>query len=212
MGEIVIFGAGGRTGRAAVAEAVRRGHRVTAVVRNPDAYRELAGEGVRVVAGDVTDADAVAERAAGHDAAIAAVHDPGAQAEAFFTAAARALLDGLERAGVRRLVTVGLAANLELAPGVPLMDAPGFPPEFRAFSLAHAAGTAVLRAADTTTVDWLVVSPAGDFDHTGTPGGRWTAATGDFAARVTPADLALVLLDEIDSPRHHRTHLGVAGA
>ena len=41
MGKIVIFGAGGRAGRAAVAEAGRRGHRVTAVVRDPGKYADL---------------------------------------------------------------------------------------------------------------------------------------------------------------------------
>ncbi|MGW4380448.1 NAD(P)-dependent oxidoreductase [Kitasatospora sp. NPDC004531] len=211
MSEIVVFGAGGRAGRAAVVEAVRRGHRVTAVVRNPDAHRELtAHPGVRVLAGDVTDPDAVADRAAGHDAAIAAAYDAGARPEAFFTDAAHALLAGLERAGVGRLITVGLGATLELAPGVPLMDAPGFPAEFRPFALAHAAGTAVLRAAN-TPVDWLVVSPAGDFDHTAEPTGAYMVGGGDFAGRVTYGDFALALLDEIDAPRHRRVHVGIVG-
>ncbi|MGW9040548.1 NAD(P)H-binding protein, partial [Streptomyces sp. NPDC055721] len=57
---IVVFGAGGRVGRAAVAEAVARGHRVTAVVRDPAAYRDLEGAGVELVRGDATDAASVA--------------------------------------------------------------------------------------------------------------------------------------------------------
>ncbi|MFI9787961.1 NAD(P)-dependent oxidoreductase [Kitasatospora sp. NPDC051984] len=209
MRRIIIFGAGGRVGRAAVADAVRRGHHVTAVVRNPDAHPDLAG--LHVVAGDVTDAGVVADLAAGHDAAVMAAYDAGARPDAFFAAAAHALVDGLERAGVERLITLGLAATLELAPGTPLMDAPGFPQEYRPFSRAHAAGSAVYRAAG-TVLDWLIVSPAGDFDHTAAPTGHYTVTTGDFAARVTHADFARALLDEIDTPRHHRTHLGIAGA
>ncbi|HEX2312530.1 MAG TPA: NAD(P)H-binding protein, partial [Thermomonospora sp.] len=42
MGKIIVFGAGGRAGRAAVAEAVRRGHEVTAVVRDPARHPDLA--------------------------------------------------------------------------------------------------------------------------------------------------------------------------
>lgn len=67
-----------------VAEARRRGHDVTAVVREPARQNGLASDGVRVVAGDVTDAVSVAELAPGHDAAIHAVAvygegtDPGA--------------------------------------------------------------------------------------------------------------------------------------
>src|SRR5690349_13707484 len=39
--DIVVFGAGGRVGRAAVAEARRRGHPVTAGVRDPARHRDL---------------------------------------------------------------------------------------------------------------------------------------------------------------------------
>ncbi|WP_020556468.1 NAD(P)-dependent oxidoreductase [Embleya scabrispora] len=153
MSGIIVFGAGGRTGRTAVAEALRRGHRVTAVVRDPAKYSDLAGPDVRVCAGDVTDADAVAELAAGHDAAIAAVFDPAAPVGDFFVRAVRALLDGLARAGVGRLVWVGLASVLPAESGELLMDTPGYPQEYRAFFLAHAEGNATLRAAGSGAVD-----------------------------------------------------------
>jgi uncharacterized protein len=185
MGRIAVFGAGGRAGRAAVGEARRRGHQVTAVVRDPAEYGDLAAGGVRLVAGDVTDVDSVARVAVGHDAAISAVYDAGAQPDVFFTGAARALLDGLARAGVGRLLVVGLASVLKTAAGV---DA--------------------LRAA-TTELDWLVVSPAGDFDHGGGRTGRYRAAAAEAASRVSYADFAVALLDEIDTPKHHRSHLGV---
>lgn len=209
MSRIIVFGAGGRAGRAAAAEARERGHQVTAVVRDPAGHDGLAAlEGVRTVAGDVTDADGVARLAAGHDAAISAVYDPAAPPETFFAGASRALLDGLSRAGVGRLVGVGLASVLATESGTLLMDTPGYPQEYRAFYLGHAAGTDVLRAA-TSGPDWVVLSPAGDFDHGGSRTGRYRTAPADAAARVSYADFALALLDEIDRPRHHRTHLGV---
>ncbi|MDI6104055.1 NAD(P)H-binding protein [Actinoplanes sp. NEAU-A12] len=211
MGRIVIFGAGGRAGRAAVAEARRRGHRVTAVVRDPRAHGGLATDGVRVVAGDVTDGDSVARAAAGHDAAISAVYDPAAPPALFYTGAARALLAGLGRAEVTRLLVVGLASVLTTEGGTALMDVPGYPQEYRTFYLAHAAGTEVLRTA-AGGVDWLVVSPAGDFDHAGSRTGRYRPATADAASLISYADLAVALIDEIDTPRHHRTHLGVEAA
>ncbi|MFB6990274.1 NAD(P)-dependent oxidoreductase [Streptomyces sp. NPDC056178] len=211
MSKIIIFGAGGRAGRAAVGEALRRGHHVTAVVRNPAKYQDLEGAGVSVLAGDVTDRDGVAGLAVGHDAAITTTYDPGAQPDVFFPAAARALLDGLPRAGVGRLVVVGLAATLETGDGTPLMDTPGFPQEYRPFCLAHAAGTAVLRAS-VTALDWLVVSPAGDFDQAGARSGGYSAADANMASRISHSDLAIALLDEIDTPRNHRTHIGVIGA
>ncbi|WP_283136063.1 NAD(P)-dependent oxidoreductase [Rhizohabitans arisaemae] len=208
MGKIAIFGAGGRAGRAAVEEARRRGHQVTAIVRDPDGHRDLQTAGADPVAGDVTDAGVVARLATGHDAAVAAVYDPQADPGAFYPATSRALLDGLAQAGVHRLLVVGLASILKTESGEPLMDTPGYPQEYRTFYLGHAAGAAVLENAD-TPVDWLVISPAGDFDHQGVRTGRYAVALGDAAARISYADLAVALLDEIDSPRHHRIHLGV---
>lgn len=208
MKRIVVFGAGGRAGRAAVVEARRRGHVVTAVVRQPGRHSHLHGDGVSVVAGDVTDAGDVARVAAGHDAAVSAVYDPAARPEEFFPDAARALRDGLSGAGVGRLVVVGLASVLETAGGIVLMDAPGFPAEFRGFCLAHAAGADVLRAAP-DALDWLIVSPSGDFDHAGGRTGRYRPAPATMDGRISHADLAVALLDEIETPKHHRTHLGI---
>jgi putative NADH-flavin reductase len=56
MSGIVIFGAGGRAGRAVTAEARARGHQLTAVVRDPGKYRDLD---VPTVRGDVTDGPGV---------------------------------------------------------------------------------------------------------------------------------------------------------
>jgi putative NADH-flavin reductase len=208
MSKIVVFGAGGRAGRAAVAEARRRGHEVTAVVRDPAKHGGLTADGVRLVAGDITDADSVAEAAQGHVGAISAVYDAGAQPDVFFTAAARALLDGLPRAGVGRLVAVGLASILPTTSGVLLMDTAGYPQEYRTFYLGHAAGNDVLGAA-TTSLDWLVLSPAGDFDHGGVRTGHYRMAPAEATSRVSYADFAIALLDEVDTPKHHRTHVGI---
>ncbi|GAA1555440.1 NAD(P)-dependent oxidoreductase [Actinomadura kijaniata] len=202
MSRIVIFGAGGRGGRAAVAEARRRGHEVTAVVRDPAAH---PGLDAHVIAGDVTDPASVAAASRGHDAAINSTYAADADPAAFFPAAARALLTGL---AAPRLVSVGLASVIPAASGELLMDTPGYPQEHRAFLLAHQAGDEVFQKAD-TDLDWLVISPSGDFDHEGTPTGRYRLAPGDAASRITYADFALALLDEIETPRHHRTHIGV---
>jgi putative NADH-flavin reductase len=212
MSKIVIFGAGGRAGRQAVAEARRRGHEVTAVVRDPSRHSGLADGGVRVAAGDVTDMAEVTALAAGHDAAIhaAAVYGAGTDPGAFFIGAAYALVKGLRQAGVDRLVAVGLSTLLPGPDGTRLLDAPGFPAEFRPFCLAHAAGLEVLRT-EGGALDWVYVSPAGDFDHEGERTGHYgVREQGDATARISYADFALVLLDEAETPRHHRSHLAVA--
>jgi uncharacterized protein len=210
MGRILIFGAGGRAGRQAVAEARRRGHQVTAVVRDPSRYSGLT-KGVRVAAGDVTNVADVAALAAEHDAAInaAAVYGAGTDPDAFFTSAAHALVKGLRQARVDRLVAVGLSALLPGPDGTRLLDTPGFPAEFRSFCLAHAAGLEVLHV-EGGTLDWVYVSPAGDFDHEGERSGHYDIREhADTAARISYADFALILLDEAETPRRHRSHLAV---
>jgi putative NADH-flavin reductase len=216
MSRIVIFGAGGRAGRRAVAEAVARGHQVSAVVRDPARHQGLAGAGVTLVTGDVTQAESVATAAAGGDAAINATARMDVPSEDFFVAAAHALLDGLARAGVGRLLVVGIGTTLETAPGVLVHDAPGFPAAGRAFSLGHAAELDVLRAAH-TGIDWLVVAPPPTLlddaaARTGRYriGGNQVLPTEEGTALFAYADLAVALLDEIETPKHHRTLVAVA--
>jgi putative NADH-flavin reductase len=210
MSKIIFFGAGGRAGRRVVAEAVTRGHQVTAVVRDPARHQDLNGDGVALVAGDVTSADSVAAAAAGHDAAISAAVRLDMSSEEFFVSAAHALLNGLARDGVGRLVLIGIGTILEIAPGVLVHDAPEFPAEGRAFSLGHAAELEVLRAAN-TEIDWLVLAPPptvldDDAPRTGhyrIGGGQVLPA--DDAAAFSYADLAVALMDEVETPKHHRT-------
>ncbi|MER5780151.1 NAD(P)H-binding protein [Streptomyces mobaraensis] len=195
---IVIFGAGGRAGRHLVAEATRRGHTVTAVVRDPSRHRDLP-PAARVAAGDVTDETAVERLAAGHEVAISAAVDLSGSPHDFFTTSTRALTEGLRKAGVHRLLVVGLASVLPGPSGTLLMDEPGYPNEYRPFYLAHAAGLALLRTSTTPDLTWTYAAPAGDFDHEGTPVGRYRVAKhGDANDRITYADFAVGLLDEAE--------------
>lgn len=214
MTNIIVFGAGGRAGRAVVTEALARGHRVTAVVREPAKYPELAGGGADVVAGDVTDPHAVAALSRGHDAAVSAVYDPAIGAGEFFAAAAEALAGGLAAAGVGRLVAVGVGTTLEVAPGVPLHDSPEFPAEYREFSVGHAKEIDVFTA---SALDWVVVVPPpvvlAEGPGTGAyrMGGREVMADADA---FTYTDLAVALVDQAgprtpDSKRRSRTMVAV---
>ncbi|MQY30727.1 NAD(P)-dependent oxidoreductase [Nocardia aurantia] len=202
MAKIIVFGAGGRAGRTIAAAAAARGHSVTGVVRDPGRYPDLGA-----VTGDVTDAAAVATLAAGHDVAVHAavdLTDPD-----FFAKAAGALTSGLPAAGVSRLIAVGLASNLATADGTLLRDTPDYPNEYRGFYLGHEAGTDRLRDA---ALDWTVLAPAGDFDHTGEPVGGYRVANADATLRITYPDFARAVLDEIERPGHNRRYVGLTAA
>ena len=124
------------------AELDRRGHEVTRVDRSTGA--------------DVTSPESVAAVAAGADAIISAVSARGAD----YTLAdvARSLVAGAHRAGVRRIVVVGGAGSLEVAPGVRLLDTPAVPAEWKAEALQHADALEVYRGSD--DLDWTFASPA----------------------------------------------------
>ncbi|MEV7541090.1 NAD(P)H-binding protein [Streptomyces sp. NPDC089915] len=196
---LIVFGAAGRIGRAVVEAARARGIEVTAVGRAD---------------GDAASAADVARLAAGHDAAVVSVYDAQAAPGEFFPAVARAMAAGLPGAGVRRLVSVGLASVLPTAGGTPLMDTPGYPQEWREFYVGHGAGTEALRAAAPGTLDWVVLSPAGDFDHDRAPGDAdgYAYAPADADSRITPAGFAEAVLDEAAAPTLHAVHAGVTGA
>jgi len=212
---MVVFGAGGRAGRRVVAEAASRGHEITAVVRDPVRHPGLAGARVRVVAGDVTDADRIAAVAGGQDAAVHVAARLDVPAESFFPAAARALVDGLARAGVARLVLAGIGTVLETAPGVAVHDAPDFPPGARAFSLGHAAELDVLRDKG-SGLDWVVLAPPPTvLDDRAPRIGRYRIGGAQIlsaTAVLSYADLAVALVDEVETPKHHRALVALAPA
>jgi uncharacterized protein len=195
---IALFGATGMIGSRVLAEAQGRGHRVTAVVR--DAARAPEDADGHAVA-DVTDAPQVAAAVAGHDAVISAVGGGGV-----VVAAAPALLDGLARAGVTRLLVVGGAGSLLNAEGVRLIDRPEFPEAWRPAASAQVTALACYRASG-GPVAWSYLSPADVIE----PGERTGAyvlgedhAVFDAAgeSRISAEDYAVALVDELEEPVH----------
>ncbi len=206
--KVVLFGASGMIGSRILAELVRRGHSVLAVVRHPD--NVPAATGVTAVQGDVTDRASVAARAHGADAAISAYSpprtNPGSLVEAI-----RALVAGLTDAGVRRLIVVGGAGSLEIAPGIQLVDTPEFPPAWMGIALAHRDAIPVLKQAD---LDWSYFSPAGLIEpgqRTGKfrLGGTRLVANDRGESKISVEDYAVALVDELENPRHVRQQFTV---
>lgn len=111
--KIVVFGATGDVGRKAVAEALRRGHEVTAVARNAERLAALKGEMTRVPLDLIQNPEGVHGVMTGHDAAISALR-PASGHEAQLVLLTRAVLMAAETANIPIYVTGG-AATLKLA-------------------------------------------------------------------------------------------------
>ncbi|MEV7393625.1 hypothetical protein [Streptomyces sp. NPDC091215] len=114
---------------------------------------------------------------------------------------------------MNRLVAVGLGANLLGADGRPVMDDPAvFPVEIRPFAPAHTAGPARLRERGEGVVDWVMLTPAGFLDHGGERTGRYRVGGERVPGgepRLSYADLAVAVVDEIERPVRHRERVSV---
>jgi putative NADH-flavin reductase len=210
--KIALFGAGGAIGQSIAEEALSRGHQVTAVVRDPSKFK-LAHEKLTVVKGDAASAESVAKTVTGHDAAISAVGPTGTNTEqGFLVEVAQALIKGLAKAGMSRLVVVGGAGSLEVAPGLQLVDAPAFPAAYRGIALAHRDSLDVFRTAD---LDWTYISPAALIEP-GERTGRYRKGTTQLItdeqenSRISIPDYAIALLDEVENATLLRSQMTVA--
>ena len=205
--KIVLYGASGMIGQRILREAVRRGHSVAAVTRDPASIADR-GPQVHPVQGNILDAASVAATVAGHDAVVSAFAPRGDQGLDSLSTAVRSLLCGQVAARVPRLVFVGGAGSLEVAPGVELVTVPQFPEAWRGIALAHGEALRVLRT-EGGDLDWAYFSPPALIE----PGER----TGVFrlgsdqlvsdaagTSRISAEDYAVALVDELEKPAHHR--------
>jgi hypothetical protein len=160
-----------------------------------------------VVSADLQDSDKVAEIVAGHDAVVSAFA-PGFENLDLLVSATRSLIAGLTKAGVKRLIMVGGAGSLEVAPGLQLVDAPQFPADWKGIALIHRDALDVLKA-EGGELEWTNFSPPALIE----PGER----TGQFRlgkdnliadaegnSRISAEDYAVALVDELEKPQHIR--------
>ncbi|MDZ5649120.1 NAD(P)-dependent oxidoreductase [Nitrospirillum sp. BR 11828] len=196
---IALIGATGNVGTRILAELRRRGHTVTAIVRN--AAKVPAQEGVTAKAGDIGDAAGLAPLLAGHDAVISSIPFSGLDLTSLVTA--------VKTAAVKRLLIVGGAGSLEVAPGVALIDTPEFPAAYKAEA---SAGRDVLNAlrqgiAQEGGVEWTFLSPSA-YIFPGERTGQFRLADDQLLvdaegkSHISYEDFAVALVDEVESPAH----------
>ena len=219
--DIVIYGATGEVGQHVVTEALDRGHRVTAVSRNP-AKVTMRHENLAVVKGDLLDRTSVSETVAGKDVVILSVRgvigDSGSPESALQFIAAEMLVDVLFRdaANAPRLLHVGGSGSLEVEPGV--LYAAKLPKILLTKKLEVEIAGQVLALEFYRKVDdvnWTYVTPPKNFTNgprTGVfrIGGDRALEDKRGRTRVSRADFAVALIDEVEQARHPRQRISVA--
>ena len=213
---ILLIGATGFVGRATLNELTARGHRVTAVSRHPAAVGSQANVVAEPV--DVLDTGALASAIAGHDAVVSAYNSGWTNPDLYdeFLRGSASIQLAVKQAGVRRLLVVGGAGSLYVADGVQAVDTAGFPDEWKPGALA--ARDYLTELQGEKELDWTFLSPALEM-HQGTSGRRLgTYREGlntpvyDEAGRsvISVEDLAVAIVDELESPKHARRRFTVA--
>ena len=200
---IVLTGATGNIGSRILDEALRRGHRVTGLSRDP--AKLAARSGLQAKKASTTEVVAFADALRGHDAAIVSVK--------WNENDIRRVIDALRKAGVKRCLFVVGAGSLLRNDGRTHFDhmaEKGIQPP-----TSKPAALALAEVQKVTDLDWTAISPPASIQ----PGER----TGKFRlgrdhlleddkgkSEISREDFAIAILDEIEKPKHIRQRFTAA--
>jgi hypothetical protein len=205
---VVVYGATGNSGSEIVKELLSRGHTVTGVSRNVSSLK--TEKGLSAKADDLSKVDATAAIIKGANAVVSAYAPPPDNTDALIGVTEREIA-AVKKAGAARLLVVGGAGLLEVAPGVTLIKSGHLPAEYLPIATSHEKALGVLRASD---INWTYLSPAAYF----VPGertGKFRLGTKELIAdakgesRISFADYAIALVNEIEKPAHERASFSV---
>lgn len=214
--KIVLIGASGFVGTAVLNELLQRNHQVTAIVRHPEKVKKA--DNLNVVSADVLDEEALQAALRGQDAVISAYNAGWANPNIYddFMAGAKAIQESVKKAGVKRLIVIGGAGSLFIAPGQQLVDTDAFPAEWKPGALAARDYLNILR--EDRMLDWTFLSPAIEMNP-GTSGIRKgvyrmgldsPVFDDNHKSMISVEDIGVAIVDELEHPRHIRQRFTVA--
>lgn len=219
--DILVYGATGEVGSKVVTEALQRGHRVTAVSRDPSSIT-LQHPNLVAVRGDLLDRASIASLVEGKDVVIVSVRgiigDSGTPESALQFIAVENVVDVLHGMGeaAPRLLDVGGSGTLEVRPGVLYADL--LPKLFLPKSLKLEIEGQILALEFLRKVDdvrWTYITPPKNFTD-GARTGKYRIG-GDQVlkdwfgrSRVSRADFAVAVVDEAESAAHVMQRISIA--
>jgi putative NADH-flavin reductase len=208
-----IIGASGQIGAFIRDEALARAHYVTAIVRHPEKIT-VQDPHLTVVKADILRGK-VEELVKGHDAVISA-YNPGWSNPDIYDEQIKgyqAIIAGVKKSGIKRLLVVGGAGSLEVAPGVQVLDRATFPEQVRKGVLATREVLCMLK--EEKELEWTFLSPPASI----APGERTEhyrvgkdqlLKNGKGESKISTQDYAVAMLNELENPQHVRERFTVA--
>ena len=176
---------------------------VVAAARKPEKVQKL--KDVTAVQDDLSNSAKITSIVKGADAVVSAYGPPADDTTQIISAMDR-LVKGILEAGGPRLIVVGGAGSLFVAPGITLRESGHLPKEWIPIVDAH---IQVLRNLKQSSIDWTYFSPAGYFEP-GERTGKFRLGKDDLItdaqgnSRISFADYAIALVDELENPQHRR--------
>jgi putative NADH-flavin reductase len=203
---VVLYGATGHAGGRILKELRERGHKVTAAARN----LSNLPPGVHGKQDDLSNVDKIAGIIAGADAVVSAYGPPQNDTDQLIGVTERQI-KAVKKAGKIRLIVVGGAASLEVAPGMSLLTSGHLPAEWVPIATSHEKALRLLEASD---INWTYFSPAAYFEP-GERTGKFRLGTRNLVAdekgqsRISMEDYAIALVDELEKPAHERAQFTI---
>lgn len=199
---IAVIGANGKSGRLILQEAIRRGHDVTAIVRDKSKLLEPKATILEKNLFDLTYADIKHQ-----DVIIDAFGAWTKDALVLHQTSLKHLADIIAGTPIRLLV-VGGAGSLYVNPGhtMRLIDSPDFPDQFKPLAGSMATALDALRLRN--DVKWTYISPSADFVADGARTGKYVAGGEELLvnskgeSRISYADYAIAMIDEVEAGKH----------
>lgn len=208
--KIGIIGATGKVGTKVLQEATRRGHEVTAIVRNA---AKLNHSDVKVIEKDIF--NLTTDDIKDLDVVVNAFGAPLGEEEAHVEAG-RALIALLKDIDTRAII-VGGAGSLfvDEAQTTRVVDTPDFPEVVK--PTAKGQGRNLQDLKDSEGITWTFVSPSAEFDAEGKRTGSYTSGKDQLLVNsqgnsyISYADYAIAIVDEAENADHINERFTVVG-
>jgi putative NADH-flavin reductase len=204
---VVLYGATGKSGIRILTELLSRGHNVTAVARNPVGLPA----NVKTVKDDISDVNKITAIISGADAVVSAYAPPQDDTDQLLGVTERQI-DAVGKAGKNiRLIVVGGAGSLDVAPGVTILQSGHLPAEWVPIATSHEKALELLKKSD---INWTYFSPAAFFEP-GTRTEKFRLGTDQLIAdaqgnsRISMEDYAIALVGELEKPAHERARFTI---
>ncbi|WCT13433.1 NAD(P)-dependent oxidoreductase [Mucilaginibacter jinjuensis] len=109
MKKILLFGASGGTGKQFAEQALKAGHSVTAIIRNPDTFA-MRHQNLRIIKGDILEPTGLIKAFEESEIVISCLGIPKIQPTTLYSSGMANIINVMEKSGLQRLICISSGA------------------------------------------------------------------------------------------------------